>query len=259
MRVRALSVLAALALALLPGCGSSADPLELVSTAGAETVDEGVARLTATTEVTAAATIRVEAHGLIDLGGHRSSLTMQLPFGAGDMEMVADGTTLYLSGAGLASEFGATTPWASVDLGRIGDLAGTDLAQLQSSSEAAAGLGLLAGSDEVEEVGHEEVGGVPTTHYRASVDPRKAVEEAGAVTDRERFEQFARALDGRVDVDVWLDGEDRVRRLRYAQPLGALMGVTQTLELSDFGTDERIEVPPASDVTDVTERFLRDG
>jgi hypothetical protein len=32
-----------------------------------------------------------------------------------------------------------------------------------------------------------------------------------------------------------------------------------TVELADFGTDERIEVPPPTDVTDVTERILQDG
>lgn len=259
MRLRVVLLLAVVAAGLVPGCGQD-DPLELVATAGAETVDEGVARVTATTEVTAAATVTVTAHGLIDLRGSRSALTMDLPLGGGQMAMVVDGTDLYLSGGGVAAELGAPTPWASVDLRRVGDLTGTDLAQLQSSSEAASGLGLLAGAEDVEEVGTEAVGGVSTTHYSASVDPRKAIEGAGAVTDRERFEAFAANLGAaRLDVDVWLDGEDRVRRLRYAQPIGALLAVRQTIEFSDFGTQERIEVPPPGEVTDITDRFLRDG
>ena len=262
MVVRSRFVIALLvaAVALLPGCGDDADALELVSTAGAETADHGVARLTSTTELAAGgATITIESRGLVDFEDHRASLTTELPFGAGAMELVVDGTALYLRGEGMAAALGASTPWASVDLRRVGDVTGADLAQLQSSSEATSGLELLNGAEEVQEVGDEAVAGTATTHYRATVDVRKAVEEAGAVTDPARFEQFAELLgDGRVDVDVWLDGDDRVRRLRYEQPMPGegMPSATVTVELEDFGTDEEVEVPPPADVTDVTDRFL---
>jgi hypothetical protein len=252
-----------LAVALLPGCGEDADPLELVSTAGAETADDGVARVTSTTELSlGGASITLESRGLVDFDHHRASLTTKLPSGGGDTEVVVDGTTMYPRGAGVGGELGLLTPWVSIDLGRMGGLTGTDLAQLGSSNEPTSGLELLTGAEEVEEVGHEEVRGAATTHYRATVDLRKAVEEAGAVTDPDQFEKFAELLgDGRVDVDVWLDAEDRVRRMRYEQPMPGdeAASATVTVELADFGTDERIEVPPPTDVTDVTERILQDG
>jgi hypothetical protein len=169
---------------------------------------------------------------------------------------------MYLRGGGMGAALGVPTPWASVDLGRMGGLTGTDLAQLGSSNEPTSGLELLTGAEDVEQVGHDEVGGAATTHYRATVDLRKAVEEAGAVTDRAQFEQFAELLgDGRVDVDVWLDAEDRVRRMRYEQPMPGddAPSATVTVELSDFGTKEQVEVPAPADVTDVTDRLLREG
>ena len=252
-----------LAVALLPGCGEDADPLELVSTAGAETADDGVARVTSTTELSlGGASITLESRGLVDFDHHRASLTTKLPSGGGDTEVVVDGTTMYLRGAGVGGELGLLTPWVSIDLGRMGGLTGTDLAQLGSSNEPISGLELLTGAEEVEEVGHEEVRGAATTHYRATVDLRKAVEEAGAVTDPDQFEKFAelpggrpgrrgrvagrrgpgpphalRAADARGRGGIG-DGDGRARRLRR---------------------DERIEVPPPTDVTDVTERILQDG
>jgi hypothetical protein len=176
--------------------------------------------------------------------------------------VAADGTTLYLRGPDMAAELGVTTPWASVDLERVGDLTGTDLDELRSSNETSSGLGLLSGAEEVEDLGQEDVDATETTHYRATVDLRRAVEEAGAVTDRDRFEQFVERLgDDQLDVDVWLDGEDRVRRLRYEQPVPDQEGAsaTVTLELSDFGVDERVEVPGPDEPTDITDRVLQEA
>jgi hypothetical protein len=261
MRVRFVPLLALPALVLPAACGGDdADPLDLVSEAGAETVDDGTARLDLTTEVeSGGASVTTEAEGLVDYEEDRASVTMQLPQDAGDLEVVTAGTTLYIRGPGIA-ELGATTRWASIDLERVGETTGTDIDELRSSNETASSLALLTGADHVDEVGEEDIDGTETTHYRATVDLRKAAEEAGAVTDRARFEQFVERLgDEDVDVEVWLDGEDRVRRLRYEQavPDQPEVAVTVTLDLSDFGVDEQVEVPAEGESTDVTERVLR--
>jgi hypothetical protein len=185
-------------------------------------------------------------------------VTMQLPQGAGEVEVVAAGRALYIRGPGL-EDLGATTPWASVDLERVGDAQGTDIDQLRSSNETGKGLALLGGAEEVEDVGDEDIDGTETTHYRAAVDLRKAVEEADAVRDRAAFEQFVERLgDEDIEVDVWLDGEDRVRRRRDEQPAPEQQQVvaTVTLDLSDFGVDEQVDVPAESETTDATERIL---
>jgi hypothetical protein len=261
MRSRLVPLLALPALAFPAACGDDGDPLGLVTTAGAETVDGGVARLHLTTEVqSGAATVTVESEGLVDYEGDRSSVTTQLPQGRGELEVVAEGTTLYLRGPNIGAELGITTPWASVDLERVGDATGTDVDELRSSNETASGLALLSGAEEVEEVGEEDIDGTETTHYRATIDLRKAAEEAGAITDRARFEQFVERLgDEDVDVDVWLDGEERVRRLRYEQAVPDQRGAsaTVTLELSDFGVDEQVEVPETAEATDVTDKVVQ--
>ncbi|HZB71100.1 MAG TPA: hypothetical protein VE395_03115 [Acidimicrobiales bacterium] len=262
MRARLLPLLL-LPAAGLVACGDDADPLDLVTAAGAETVDDGNARMSSTTEVTAGGTtVTVASEGLVDFEGKRAALTTELPGGRGEFEVVADRTTLYLRGPNLAA-LGVSTPWASVDLGRVDDLTGTDLEDLRSSGdEASSGLGLLSGAEEVEEVGEEELDGTETTRYRATVDLRRAVEEAGAVSDRAAFEAFVEQLgDEDIDVDVWLDGEDRVRRLRYEQPVPDQEGATATvtLDFTDFGVDEQVEVPPAAEATDITDRVLQEA
>jgi hypothetical protein len=260
MGVRFVPLIVLPALVLPAACGDDADPLDLVSEAGAETVDDGTARLHLTTEVESGGTsVTIEAEGLVDYEGDRASVTTQLPRGAGDLEVVAAGTTLYIRGPGI-EELGATTPWASIDLERVGETTGTDIDELRSSNETASSLALLTGAEAVEEVGEEDIEGTGTTRYRATVDLRKAAEEADAVTDRARFEQFVERLgDEDVEVDVWLDGEDRVRRLRYQQPVPDQQDVaaTVTLDLSDFGIGERVETPAEGEATDVTERVLQ--
>ena len=264
MRTRVVPLVLLPVLALpATACGADdADPLELVVAAAAGTVDDGVARMVSTTEVRAGSRrTSVALEGVVDFEGDRASLTTQLPQERGGLEVVADGTTVYFRSAEVAAQYELTTPWASIDFERMGQATGTALGQLRSSGEAAAGLELLGGAEEVEELGHEEVAGTEAVRYRATVDLRKAVQQAGAITDRARFEQFIDRLgDEDVDVDVWLDADDRVRRLRYRQPGPRQdLSVTVTVDLSDFGADERVEVPRDEEATDLTDRVLREA
>ncbi len=125
-------------------------------------------------------------------------------------------------------------------------------------------------------VGHEAVGGVDTTHVRAVVSMRKALEAAGV--DRTRMDQAMQPLtseqraaldDLTFPVDVYVDGQGYVRRLQITYDLGsaakavtgtsgpsalpaeAQMKSTMTYDFSDFGAPVTITVPPADQVTDL--------
>lgn len=89
---------------------------------------------------------------------------------------------------------------------------------------------LRASSKEVEEVGHEEVRGVETTHYRAHLDPQKYE----LYSDGEPTEQV---------VDAWVDDAGLVRRLSMPEGAG-----TMTFELFDFGVKVEVEAPPADEI-----------
>jgi hypothetical protein len=112
----------------------------------------------------------------------------------------------------------------------------------ESPSGAVPGLGpdpktsyelILAAGDEPERVGDEEVRDTPTVHYKVNVDPAKLAERM-AFLDVSRPSAFP--------VDVWVDADERVRRLRVTEKFE---GGSTTLgyEFFDFGVEVDLERP----------------
>lgn len=116
-------------------------------------------------------------------------------------------------------------------------------------------------------VGREDVRGVPTMHVRTHVDFRRASEvsylEQG--WSRENIERVLESEPRKPGlVDVWVDGEGLVRRVRTARTYelpaderfpelpdgwGSSTSVTTT-EYFDFGVEVDIQAPPESEVID---------
>lgn len=244
---------------LLAGCGDDAtDPFELVSAAGASTLEAGTARMALTADGGPAG--EVTGEGLVDMEGNRGALSFEA--GGQTAEVAFEGATLFLRVPGGVDPT-IETEWISFDLVTLGEaVAGTDLGQLPTSSgDPTSSLAMLkATSEDIEDLGEEDVRGETTTHYRAVVDVRKAYEDADAVTDPARFEAFLDTFgQEELPLDVWIDGDGRVRRMTYAQPLPGGDEVTSTMELYDFGVDERVELPDPADVTDVTDRAVAEA
>ncbi len=171
------------------------------------------------------------------------------------MQVVVDGASAYVRLPMLAGIVG-TTDWLSVtaadmdSLGSLGLGAGvSDPSQLLQTLRGVAGA--------VEEIGREDVRGVSTTHYRATVDTSRALE---AVTPDRRaaLEQQLTTFDaslGELPVDLWVDADGLARRMVVdagSMATGALGGATTarlTLELFDYGEDVTVVVPDPADVT----------
>lgn len=174
----------------------------------------------------------------------------------------SDGLVEYIHVALLDGHLPAGKSWVKVDVGELGKKAGIDLSRLQQSDSAdpARIFSLLRRSADPTVVGQENVGGVATTHYEATVDLRRlaALETDAAV--RENM-QRAIAVTGisSYPVEVWIDGDGYLRRMRTTIPQhmsgtpAQVATVTATEELSNFGTDVRIAVPPDSSVVDVSD------
>lgn len=94
-----------------------------------------------------------------------------------------------------------------------------------------------AGLENVEEVGSEEIGGESTTRYKLDVDAEKAVEASG--------QGSVPGLPETLTYDVWLDSQDRMRRLVYE-----LAGTKLTMDMTDWGKVVTIEAPDPKDVVD---------
>ena len=110
-------------------------------------------------------------------------------------------------------------------------------------------------------IGAEQVQGVPTTHYRATIDydqyasrvaPAQRVAASQSVAALERLTGVHSQL-----VDVWVDGQHRVRReeFDFHECLPGTSGSSQihlNIEFFDFGVQAMPTVPPASEVADIT-------
>ena len=120
---------------------------------------------------------------------------------------------------------------------------------------------LRAVSGAIETDGTEELRGVETTHYYAIVDLLR-YEKIAPPAEREKVRALlGEVVDepglGEIPMDVWVDELGLVRKLTMAfsatQP-GTEEQATASMsfKLYDYGEDVEIELPPASQVADVS-------
>jgi hypothetical protein len=194
--------------------------------------------------------------GVMDLDGRRGRMTMSfegLPETPGledfgDIEMIVDGGDVYMKSPILSPE--GSKPWVRMDLS---DMVGAG-SQFSQADPTQALQYLRGVSDDVAEVGREEIRGVSTTQYDATVDVATAAEELPEKT-REQLEAALERFDiDEFPISVWIDDQGRMRREYFELDLSEIEGavegtkMTMTVDLFDFGVEFDIEIPPASQV-----------
>jgi hypothetical protein len=151
------------------------------------------------------------------------------------MEAISDGTTMYMR----SNQFGSLpdgAKWMMLDLSHGDDGQETPI---PASVDAKGELAFLeAVSDDVQKLGKEDVRGIPTTHYRGSMD-----------TADKKSPPF--------DVEAWIDAEGLMRRMRlvHAEPSDkgdGTMTIDMRMDFIDFGIEPEIEVPDSGEVFDAT-------
>jgi outer membrane lipoprotein-sorting protein len=186
----------------------------------------------------------------------RTVLTVSLPNSEKrfQMNMVSDGTTVYMS----SPRFGSLpdgASWIGLDLDFALEEGTESLAPAQPDAEGQLEL-LARASDDIHELGKEDVRGVPTTGYRGTIpvaDQAERMRDLGADELAAHFES-----DGSpAEVEVWVDAQGLVRRMRIVQtaPQVGSDEITTTemqMEFFDFGIDPQIDAPDASEVFDAT-------
>lgn len=277
-------------LLVVTACGDDADEGAVVETGGAEVAlarlqeapdavaEAGSARMEMTMTIAAMGeTVEVTAEGgfngtqaviTMDLGSALGGLAEEtgesLPPGFDEpMTIVVDGTTTYLKVPMLAT-FTGTDGWLSVspeEMGVAGDTLGLGVGP--SGNPAQLVETLRGVSDEIEELGPDEVRGVDTTRYRVVVDLEKAAAELPAAA-REAYEQQVAGLGAStLPFDVWVGADGLVYRMSmdFADLAGQVEGDeleglesgSMVLELFDYGADVEVEVPDGSEVTPFSE------
>ncbi len=97
---------------------------------------------------------------------------------------------------------------------------------------------MQAGVKDVRLVGPETIEGTETNHYEVRVDTAKMLASMG---DEESA--AAGALPDELVYDMWLDGEDLLRRMDFD-----FAGSSTTMTMSDYGKPVDVKAPPAAKI-----------
>lgn len=188
--------------------------------------------------------------------------------------------------------------WARIDLTALNEaLPGADANAMPTgdSFDPMALFEVVAGSDQVEDLGTSEIDGVPVTGLAATVSLADLQQAQGVgsstvglpTVDAPEREAVAEALaDVELPIEAWIDGEGLVRRIQFTfgvdqvlaaaeaaeqvapdDDFGDMTDAAQTaldefemrfgFDFSDYGDDSiDIQFPEESDTVDVTEAYV---
>ncbi len=243
----AVVVFALIVFALEQASGGGSGPLDAIAKAAEATQREagGHALIHATVTasdtpegITESGSIVFEnggrARGTLVVRGHTTGRRAKL-------QVIVDGTTSYTSSDQFSS-LPEGRKWLRVDF------SSTDSSSsLPADGGPREGLKLLEQMDGAEEVGKEDVRGVPTTRYRGTLP----------VSEKEVFGVEVQVSPPQVE--VWIDARDRVRRMTV-MIIGSVEGeegsttTDMTMDFFDFGRVSKIELPKQDEIYDATGR-----
>ncbi len=259
----------------LSGCGAEdLEPTAIAAAADATVAERGMRiALTQTLTIPGAGRIATTGTGVMDTAGQSSHLTLKVTsgpdvvvgaFDGRDLvtEVITDRFTAYTYSPQLGQLLGSGRKWVKVDGARISEAAGVDVSALtqsgQDPSQALRQLRAVGG--DIETIGQEDVRGVATTRYRATVDLRRfpdLVPAGDRAAARESIDALVERMGAStVPVDIWVGEDGFVRRLAQKLTLevpGGPSAIEQRFELYDFGAKVAITVPEAGDVADLTD------
>jgi hypothetical protein len=127
----------------------------------------------------------------------------------------------------------------------FGLLTGANGLGFGSAPDPSQWLGILDDLAGVHEEGHERIDGVATTRYGGKFDLRDELAKSAA------GRKLRVPDDGPSDLDVWIDGAGRVRRLVVAIPSRHGPVLIRT-DLTDFGVPVHVTAPSPSEVLHIT-------
>lgn len=202
--------------------------------------------------------IKITATGAFDYADNQGSLTMNINLGGSGSveslrEVLANGQAYIELPAAERSALGAK-PWIAVPVGTSGS------SGVGGESPTSALALLEANTSGLTKVGPATVDGVPTTEYRAKVNPAKAAAKA-APQVRKLLQQALSQFSGlkSLPLQVWIDQQNRIRRVEENITLKPNVGsaaastgpvhVVTTVDLSNYGVPVSVTVPPPDQVS----------
>jgi hypothetical protein len=248
---------------LAAGCGTKVPPAASPAVAAARTAGQSARVAVTTTMRMGGMSVSYTETGAFDFARSRGLISLSGP--AGMTEIFLPPETYIRIPGGVSGPRLHGKSWIAVDAGGsagpLGSLlgpfgGGTDPADLLAS--------LTAISSRVTKLGTSTIGGVQVTGYRVDIDPAKAAARVPR-WQRAGLRGFAGLVGpGPIPVQVWVDGQDRVRRVRLALHLPAGLAapasarVVQVTDFYDFGVPVRVSAPPAAQVASMSQ-FIKAG
>ena len=167
----------------------------------------------------------------------------QIPF-----DTVVNGDVLYLRSPAFAQATTQDKQWVKLNLATLASSQGsTDLSGiLDASPTPTNALAYLQGASTVDKVGSESVGGVETTHYTVSANLDRAAEQASGSTRDALQGVISQSGVKNLPLDVWVDANGYIRKVRYDEHAGRRQAAKVTMELHDFGPPVAITPRPTT-------------
>jgi hypothetical protein len=266
------SILAAVLCAALiaSGCGSTTATLDPAAEAAQATSHAGGAHMSMTMRMDlpgSSAPMLMSADGSFNFTAKEGDLTARvsgvpkLAGGTMSMTELYKANAVYVESPQAAGKLPHGAHWLKLDLSRYAQSLGLGAQSLTGGqSDPSQYLKYLeAAGGKVKAVGHEDVRGTPTTHYKGTIDPAKALERLHS-SDSAKLRDFlskARTELGntQIPIDVWIDAHHLVRRMDMSLSPGQgaqRIAVDLRIELFDFGATPTVTAPSGSDVFETT-------
>jgi len=215
--------------------------------------------------------------GAINTGAHSGSISIDMNLGSSPqitqvlgsstlrIDEVIRGLVVYVKlPAAIAGKLPGSKPWLKVDVAKAAAAAGipgiSSLTNNPLSGDPSQILQYLrAVSGGVKTIGSETVNGIQTTHYRGQInldhvpDVLPAAQRASAKQAIAALEKTAGLK--QLPIDVWIDGQQLVRRTRVAfkeTVSGQALDAEVTSDILSYGPQPVPATPPADQVTDLS-------
>ncbi len=250
--------------------GAEPEPLDraVIAAAAARTAAQGSARVASTLRVSGPGDLRQSFAGEGAFDFERRTGRIEVGIDAAQGAPFSEATVVFVDSTAYYGLPPGALPggkrWLQLDLQSLADASALDFGPLVQASQADPTQYLLwlgALGPQVAKVGTATVRGVPTARYRAAVDLARLGEQAPP-GQRDEWRAYGETLRRRlgvetVPVEIWVDGDGLVRRLRLEYASAAEGTSTAvTTELFDFGARVDAKAPPPGQVASIND-FIR--
>ena len=238
---------------LAAGCGTKVAQAVNLAAAVTHTAGQSSRVAVTTTMRVGGMSVSFTQTGAFDFARLRGMVSMQRPVGM--TEIFLPPKTYIKVPGGVGGRLPRGKSWVAVETGDSGGLAGSLLGPFGGGTDPADLLAsLTAISSGVTGLGTTTIRGAPVTGYRVTINPAKAAARVSR-WERAGLLGFARSLGrGAIPVQVWVDGQNLVRRVQISLLPPGGMGapasarIVQVTDFYDFGVPVRVSAPPKAEV-----------